>query len=95
MNIIDVKILSYKSPQRYAVKRTLVAAESELRNTYAGLQISVFEVKEVPEMENYTAVLILPSLVVNEKLVCVGRFPKKDEIIGWIKQTIEEAEVPI
>jgi len=90
-----VKILSYKSPQRYAVKRTLVAAESELRNTYAGLQISVFEVKEVPEMENYTAVLILPSLVVNEKLVCVGRFPKKDEIIGWIKQTIEEAEVPI
>jgi len=31
----------------------------------------------------------LPSLVVNEKLVCVGRFPKKDETIGWIKEAIE------
>jgi hypothetical protein len=87
--VINVKILSYKSPQRYAVRRTLLAAEDELRNTYPGLEISVTEVKELSEMEKFTAVVILPSLVVNEKLVCVGRFPKKGEIVTWFREAIE------
>ena len=88
--MISVKILSYKSPQRYAVKRTLIAAQNDLQNTYPHLEIAVTEVKTVPEMEQYTPVLILPSLVVNEKLVCVGRFPKKDEVIRWLRDAIEE-----
>jgi len=88
--MISVKILSYKSPQRYAVKRTLIAAQNDLQNTYPHLEIAVTEVKTVPEMEQYTPVLILPSLVVNEKLVCVDRFPKKDEVIRWLRDAIEE-----
>jgi hypothetical protein len=89
--IINVKILSYKSPQRYTVKRALLAAEDELRSIYPDLEISVTEVKELSEMEKYTAVVILPSLVVNEKLVCVGRFPKKNEIAGWLQQAVEDS----
>jgi len=88
--MIDVKILSYKSPQRYAVKRTLIAAQDELQKQHPDLEIALTEVKEVSEMLAYTDVLILPSLVVNEKLVCVGRFPKKDEIIRWLQDAIEE-----
>ena len=88
--MIDVKILSYKSPQRYAVKRTLIAAQDELQKQYPDLEIALTEVKEVSDMLEYTDVLILPSLVVNEKLVCVGRFPKKDEIIRWLQDAIEE-----
>ena len=88
--MINVKILSYKSPQRYAVKRTLIAAQNDLEKTYPHLEIAVTEVTTVPEMEQYTPVLILPSLVVNEKLVCVGRFPKKDEVIRWLQDAIEE-----
>ncbi len=84
--VIDVKILSYKSPQRYAVKRTLVAAQSELQRTLPDLEIALTEVKDLSEMEKYTAVVILPSLVVNDKLVCVGRFPKKDEVTGWLQE---------
>ena len=88
--MIDVKILSYKSPQRYAVKRTLIAAQDELQEQHPGIEIALTEVKEVSDMLEYTDVLILPSLVVNEKLVCVGRFPKKDEIIRWLQDAIEE-----
>ena len=88
--MIDVKILSYKSPQRYAVKRTLIAAQDELQKQHPDLEIALTEVKEVSDMLEYTDVLILPSLVVNEKLVCVGRFPKKDEIIRWLQDAIEE-----
>jgi len=41
-------------------------------------------------MEKYTAVMILPSLVLNEKLVCVGRIPKKDEVITWLREAMKE-----
>ena len=87
--MINVKILSYKSPQRYAVKRTLMTAQSALQKMYPELEVVVTEVKTVSEMEQYTPVLILPSLVVNEKLVCVGRFPKKEEVIRWLQEAME------
>ncbi|OGO64429.1 MAG: hypothetical protein A2030_00590 [Chloroflexi bacterium RBG_19FT_COMBO_50_10] len=88
--MINIKILSYKSPQRYAVKRTLLAALNELHKTYPDLKTAITEVKELSEMEKYTAVVILPSLVVNEKLVCVGRFPSRLEVDGWLRSAIKE-----
>jgi hypothetical protein len=89
MKMINIKILSYKSPQRYAVKQTLLAARNELRKTYLDLETSITEVKSLAEMEEYTHVVIYPSLVINGKLVCIGRFPKKDEIIRWLEQAME------
>ena len=84
--MIHVKILSYKNPQRYAVKQTLFAAHRAMLGASPDLKINVIEIKTVAEIEQYTPVLIMPSLVVNEKLVCVGRFPKKDEVIGWLQE---------
>jgi hypothetical protein len=86
--LINVKILSYKRDQRYAVNRTLIAAQSELRKTHPDIEIVITEVKTLEEMEQYTPVVILPSLMVNEKLVCVGRFPKKAEIITWLLEAV-------
>ena len=88
--LITVKILSYKSPQRYAVKQTLKAAQYELRKHLPGLEIVIEEVKELAEIEEYTPVIILPSLVVNDKLVCIGRFPKKDEVVEWLQHVADE-----
>lgn len=87
---LNIKILSYKSPQRYAVQRTLQAALRELRKTHPDFGISVTEVKDINEIHQMTKVVILPSLVVNDKLVCVGRFPKKEEIIRWLREAMEE-----
>ena len=87
--MINIKILSYKSPQRYAVKQTLLAARNALRKTHPNFDISITEVKDLVEMEEYTNVVIYPSLVINEKLVCIGRFPKKEEVIGWLQQAME------
>lgn len=82
--MIHVKILSYKSPQRYAVNRTVQAAWNELCKKQPGLALDITEVKTLDEMLAYTQVVILPSLVVNGKLVCVGRFPKKAEVLQWL-----------
>lgn len=87
--MVHVKILSYKSPQRFAVRRTLLAAQSELRKAHPRLELAITEVCTLAEIEEYTSAIILPSLVVNEKLVCIGRFPKKDEIVGWLREAFE------
>jgi hypothetical protein len=37
-------------------------------------------------MEKYIAVVILPSLVVNEKLmICIGHFQSKEELVCWLR----------
>ena len=86
--MIQVKILGLKSPQRYAVQRAVLAAWDELLHEHPGLELSTVEVKDVLEIQRYTQVFIYPSLVINEKLVSVGQFPKKCEILGWFQEAL-------
>jgi hypothetical protein len=87
--MIHVKILGCKSAQRYALRRTVIAAWDAVSAEFPDRQISVTEVKSRPEIELYTQVVIYPSLVVNEKLICIGRFPHKDEVIDWLHQALK------
>jgi len=88
--MIDVKILSYHSSQRYAVRQTVVAAKRVICNDHPELEIIISELKDWIHIEQYTPVLAAPSLVVNEKLVCVGRVPTRQEVIGWLSSAIQE-----
>jgi hypothetical protein len=88
--MIQVKILSYRSPQRYVVRRVILAAQAELQKESPGLRIEIIELKDWVHIEQYTPVLSAPSLVVNEKLVCVGRVPSRQDVIGWLKSAINE-----
>lgn len=87
---VNVKILAYKSPQRYAVRRAVIVAREEVCARYPTLQVEVDEVKRREEIEAYTPVVIYPSLVVNEILVCIGRFPRKDEVVRWLRQALKK-----
>jgi hypothetical protein len=87
--VIDLKILSYHSAQRYSIRQTVVSALRVLQNDYPGVQINITELKDWINIEKYTPVLSAPSLVVNGKLVCVGRFPSRREVLGWLKSAIE------
>ena len=85
---IHVKILAHKTPQRYAVWRAVVAAQAALCRQNPGTQVEISQVKERSEIEKVTAVIVYPSLVVNDRLVCVGRFPSKEEILVWFQQAL-------
>jgi hypothetical protein len=61
-----------------------------LQKDYPGLKLSITELKDWFTIEAYTPVLSAASLVVNEKLVCVGRVPAKHEVLGWLKVALEE-----
>ncbi len=88
--MIELKILGYHSAQRYAVKQTVIAAQRILRDEFPNLKVAITELKDWFTIEEYTSVLPAPSLVVNENLVCVGRFPSRDEVVGWMRAAIEE-----
>lgn len=87
---IEVKILSYKTPQRYAVRRAVIVAQAVMSQEYPDLLVKIVEVRERSEMEKITPVVLYPSLMVNDRLVCVGRFPKKNEILAWFQQALQE-----
>jgi hypothetical protein len=75
--MIDVKILSYHVTQRFALRQTLIAVQRLFRVDHPEAVIHITELKDWMHIEQYTPVLSVPSLVINEKLVCVGRFPSK------------------
>ena len=87
--MIDVKILGYHSAQRYAVRQIVIVAQKHISQEYPDQEIVVSELKDWMHIEQYTYVLAAPSLVVNEQLVCVGRVPSKEEILGWLRSAIE------
>jgi hypothetical protein len=67
-----------------------VAAQAALSQEYPGLQVEIAEVRELSEIEKITPVVIYPSLVLNDRLVCVGRFPSKEDILVWFQQALQE-----
>jgi hypothetical protein len=82
--MIHVKILGHKTPQRYAIRRVVVAAQSELLREHPGLEVEIMEIKDSQEILRFTPVIGFPSLMVNGILVCTGRYPRKDEVVGWL-----------
>ena len=35
-------------------------------------------------------VLVSPTLVVNEKVVCSGRYPTREEVLAWLQEALED-----
>ncbi len=86
----SVKILGLKNSERFVIRRAAVSAVEQLRKEYPDLQADITGIKDMSEILRYTSVLMAPSLVVNEKLVCVGRYPRREEIIGWLREAMSE-----
>jgi hypothetical protein len=87
--MIDVKILGIKTHLRYSVRRIVVAAERTLLEEYPDLELNISEINNFEEILKYTSVLIAPGLVINEKLVYDLWIPKKEQVIGWLREAIQ------
>jgi len=88
--MINVKILCNKSILRYSVRRVVEAAQSSLLSEYPDLTISITEISDMEEIQKYTLVMIAPGLVINEKLVYDLWIPKKEQVVGWLREAIQE-----
>lgn len=94
MSTIRVKILSYRTAQRYTMRRTIQLALQCVQQNYPDVEIDVSEIREVDEILKITPVIISSSLVIEDQLVCTSRFPKKEEVIGWLEGAILAKELP-
>lgn len=88
--MINVKILSLGTPERYAVRRTVMAAQQELQAAAPQYQINISEVNDASQILRYASVVVLPTLVINEKVVCSGRFPTREDVIGWLSEAMNK-----
>jgi hypothetical protein len=84
--LLNVKILSLQYPERYVVRRLVTAAQQDLLSRSLDLELDILEVTDPGEIGKYAFVLILPTLVINEKVVCSGRFPAREEVTGWLRE---------
>jgi hypothetical protein len=89
--LVKVKILSLGDPERYAVRRMVTAAQFELQTKFPGLELDIQEIGDPSGIGKYALVLVLPTLVINEIVVCTGRFPSRDEIVAWLCAAVESA----
>ena len=88
--MLKVKILGLQYPERYVVRRLVAAAQQELLSKCVLLDLEIDEITDPGEIGKYAFVLVLPTLVINEKVVCSGRFPTKEEVTGWLLEAAEE-----
>lgn len=90
---IVARVLSYHKSQRYIIARTLQSAWNDLVKDRSDLSLEIAEVRVVEEILKYTQVIAFASLMIDEKLVCIGRCPKKDEVTGWLRAAIAEMDL--
>lgn len=84
--VLNVKILSLGDPERYAIRRLVLAAQKELRSQVPDLELKITEVNEAGEIGRYAHVLVLPTLAIDEEVVCSGRFPMRKEVLVWLQE---------
>jgi hypothetical protein len=84
-----VKVLGFRSPGRYAVRRLVLAAWDDLSESYPNYSMNLAEIKLAAQISRYSTNFVLPSLVVDEELVCAGRVPTRAEVIVWLEEAIE------
>jgi hypothetical protein len=86
--VIIVKILSLGAPERYAIRRLVTAAYQDIIRQSPGLDLETIEISNPTEIGKYAFTLIQPTLIINEKTVCSGRFPTREEVIAWLREAI-------
>jgi hypothetical protein len=86
--VLIVKILSLGTPERYAVRRMVTAAHQDLLQQFPNLEITIRDVSDSTQIGKVAFTLVLPTLVINGKVVCIGRFPSREEIASWLREAI-------
>jgi hypothetical protein len=88
--VLIVKILSLGAPERYAIRRMVTATYQDLLLQYPNLEITISDVSDSIEIGKVAFTLVLPTLVINGKVVCSGCFPSRDEVGGWLREAMKK-----
>ncbi len=92
--LIKIQILSLGEAERYAVRRLVLVAQHELEAQGVRVDLTIKEVDSASEIGRVAPTLVLPTLMVDDNVVCSGRYPKKTEIVQWLVESISPEPAP-
>lgn len=67
-------------------------AQTVIEKMHPDVHLDVEAVTTTVEMLQFTQVIAFPSLMIDKKLVCVGRYPAKEEILDWLETAAQEVK---
>lgn len=76
---MDIKVLGPGCPKCQQTEKNVKDAIAE-----SGVEASVEKVTDVMEIAGY-GVFGTPAVVVDGEVKSVGKIPKKEEVLGWIR----------
>jgi len=88
--VLNIKICSIQYPERYVLRRMVMVAQQELLPRFPDLEVEITELSDPGQIGKYAFVLVLPTLVIEEKVVCSARFPSKEEVAGWLAEAAQK-----
>jgi small redox-active disulfide protein 2 len=81
-----IKILGTGCAKCMQLEKTAKEAVKEL-----GIDAKIEDVKDITKILAYP-ILTTPGLVIDEKVVCSGKLPSKDEVKKYIKEAASKAK---
>jgi small redox-active disulfide protein 2 len=89
--ILNVKVLGSGCANCQRVEQQAVTALEIVAGENPSLEATIQHVTDHEEIMQYP-ILATPGLVVNEQVVCAGRIPTVDEVVGWLRQALDKNE---
>jgi hypothetical protein len=85
--MLNVKVLGFGCQRCQLIKQIAVDELAKVLYDTPDLTGTVEQVEDVQAIQKYH-IFYMPGLVVNEKLVCAGRIPSHQEVLGWLRDAI-------
>jgi small redox-active disulfide protein 2 len=82
--LMEIKVLGTGCAKCMQLEKTVKEAVKEL-----GIDAKIEEVKDIKKIMQYP-ILTTPGLVIDEKVVCSGKIPSKDEVKKYIREAVKK-----
>jgi len=87
--VLKIKVLGPGCPNCQRVEQRAEAALKALAEEHPSLEATIQHVTDYDKIMAYP-IMATPGLVVNEQLICSGRIPRVDEVVGWLREALDK-----
>lgn len=87
--MLNIKVLGPGCANCQRVERRAAEALEALAQENPSLEATIQHVRDYDDIMAYP-IVTTPGLVVDEQVVCSGRVPSVDEVVGWLREALDK-----